>query len=167
MDENIIMLEDLLTLFDERETAYLAYTEAIVAKIQPTVLAALQELFGVTSDQIEWSDIRVSEEDVSLHIECKIQYLSTDVIPSVIVAITNHQQPDDIDSVRVVRIGLPLVGAFKPKDMILAYLYKIIADQDKVALDSAAPKQFDMSLLNKEQVAQVLVFQHQTNGVKH
>jgi hypothetical protein len=175
MEENLDSLEQLLTLLNERDEAYAEYTEAIADAIRPTVLAALQELLNIKDSQVEWSEIYISMEDLALHIICTVTYTPSDVIPSFVTRMAPRVITDSPNDVRVVRIGIPIAYSSHPKDEILKFLHQLVEEQQKIIPEPAITAsgdiqvldQFDLSDLSKDQVAQLLVFQHLNPGVKH
>jgi hypothetical protein len=175
MDNNLDGLEQLLTLINEREEAYAEYTEAIADVIRPTVLAALQELLNIKDHQVEWSEIYISMEDLALHIICTVTYGSDDVVPAFVTRIAPRVMTDSPNDVRVVRIGIPIAYSAHPKDEILEFLHQLVDEQQKAipepatvaSGDTQVLDQFNLSKLTKDQVAQLLVFQHLNEGVKH
>lgn len=173
MEEGIESFDQLISLLSERDEVNAEYTAAIADILQPTALAALQELLQAKDHQIECSDIHFAIEDLALHITCDVTYGPNDPIPEFVVAIAPAQETEAGQQLRSVRIGIPIAYSTRPKQEILEFLQQLVKEnlQGTSAPDTTTVKiqpteQFDLSELSKDQIAQLLVFQH-TAGGKH
>lgn len=167
-------LNELIALFEERDEVYSEYTGAIAEMLEHTVLAAIQELFAVNSDQLEVADIALSVEDLSLQIACTVTYSAGDSIPQFVEIISPAELDAAGNQTHGVRIGIPIAHCAAPKDEILLFLQELLAiHQSGETIPESTPaarlqsQQFDMSKLSKDQITHMLVLQHQTTGVKH
>lgn len=178
MDQKLKQIEQLLTLVDERDLSRLYYNKQISELIAPTMLLAVVEMLELPTDQIEWVDVEVTDTVLVLVINVMFDP-STQLSPF----LDNGQINKDAALIqKSVRIGLPLPMVFAEPGEIKAFLYKSLnipdpnADptQTEVKVDEPTEVKaedkpstiFDSASLTKDQIQQMLMFQHLTLGTK-
>lgn len=174
MDETVA-LDQLVGIVQERDDVYNEYTAAIFDMLQPTVLAALRDILEAKETQIEWSEVFIVPENLTVRIVCAVTYESTDTIPAFVAAIASTEPASASGDTRMIRIGLPIAHCLQPKDELVAFFRQLIADGEKTDTGYTAPDttaapvtvQFDLTNLSKDQVVQFLAFQHLTADGKH
>lgn len=178
MDEGLVTLDQLISLLSERDEVLAEYTAMIAELLKPTAFAALQELLEAKEHQLECSDIYLSMEDLALHITCDITYGPNDIVPAFVASVAPAQYANEKNQVRSVRIGIPISYSTRPKAEILAFLQQLVKENKQLTPDPISTPtpdtqvkvqplaQFDLSELTKDQVAQLLVFQHHTTKEK-
>jgi hypothetical protein len=177
MEDGIANLEQLISLMQERDEVHAEYTVAIANMLHPTVLSALQEILGARNDQIEWTEIVISPEDLTLRIMCAVTYSERDNIPAFVVASTPAEGLGAEGDTRMIRVGIPITYSLRPKEEIVAFFHQLITDGQQTSTGYEASEvieptpastlQFDLSNLSKDQVVNLLAFQHYTSREKH
>lgn len=175
MDDLIKKLEMLLTMFDTRDNTFSKNTRQIASVIQPTVLEALYDLFELERDQIEWLDLQVLE--TMLLVVCNVTYDPATNTSQFLSKVDEAQRPETpIQVQRLLRVGVPLVLVFSPKDEIKDFLLNVpvettdVVDEDvpvglyeRMANELSSKSQqvmgFDTDGLSDDQVAKLKLYQ--------
>jgi len=195
MDTELVQMEELLELFEEREQAIKYTTFKIFDKIQTPVLETLMELFDVPSENVEWNDIHFISG--ALLMICTITYNPNDMSPFIEKLFVPSPEEYQLSEVtKMMRVGVPITHAFKSKEEIKTFLNYIInqttenledsvefsskiKDNTQLKFDPSAFKEdikqslnnnqlkFDTSNLTEEQLIQLALYKHQGRGAKH
>lgn len=175
MEQKLKQIEQLLTLVDERDLSRLSFNKQIAELIAPTMLMAVVQLLELPNDQIEWVDVEVTDTVLVLAIRVMFNPSSSELSP--FLANQNINKEATLVE-KTVRIGLPLPMVFAEPDEIKAYIRQVsgIADPNveppveasstSVEVDKPSTDIFDSATLTKDQIQQMLMFQHLTLGTK-
>jgi len=201
-DETKQILE-LAELFEKRAAIELNAKKAIIEKLSSTAIEAIYTFFGVGYEGIVWTDVQLVDNVVIFALV--VTYDSTTPPPDYIERFSPTANTGVVPAKtqRAMRIGIPAIQAFKPKEEVVQYLKaeleklppqentptKIIdaseqddprewlddddddGNEDDIEFDAASdvsarvvssPNAWDMGSLTKEQISDILFFQHQT-----
>lgn len=171
-------IEQVLTLLDKRDNEYLERNKQVAELIAPTMLTAIVDCLGVDPDNISWVDIKVY--DVYLVLTCSVRFDPNAPNLSVFLRDSNYTPGSpSVEVERPLRIGVPLAKVFDTAEEIKAFLMKPFVPTDAVeqAGSDTSVKveevkkptiddQFDAKTLTREQLNQMLYFQHMSVGIK-
>lgn len=130
-------LNNLVAIFDERQSVYSQYTEEIQRMIEPTVIEAICEIFNLPIADIQVTDISLYGQDGSVGtdvehttmiVSCITSYATADDVPPLLEVLTADLSDDDDPTKRIVKLALPLSYVFEPKEVILHMLYSTLRD---------------------------------------
>lgn len=176
MDNDLVQMEELLNLFEEREHAIKYTTFRIFDKIQQPVLETLIELFEIPPEKVEWNDIQFIAG--ALLMVCTITYDPHNVSPFIgKLFIPMEEDYQQVEVTKMMRIGVPITHAFKSKEEIRHFLTYVAdkaynenhpetVDLPQKIKDNMQAK-FDTSELTEEQLIQLALYNNQGRGVKH
>lgn len=166
MDLKQKQLETLLKLVDERDLTYLDYNKALSGMLQDTMLTAVVELLDVPTDQLEWLELSVSSSVLVLIMA--VMYNPCEDTSPLLGPI-----PPDSNAVliqKTLHIGLPLEMVFESSEIIKEFLLGVAHDdavsEQTTNVQTPTPVTFDSSSLSKDQLSQMMAFQHLDTGSK-
>lgn len=192
MDDKLRQIEGLLAMFDARDAMWAKHNRQIAGVITATVLDALQELFELPDESIEWVDLQIMEN--ILLVVCNVTYDPATTQSPFLQRVDEVQQPDrPIQVQRYLRVGVPLAIVFSPKEDIKEFLMRIPVetagddagtaevyepdlDPSEVESDETLvyipPKSstkvmgFDTSTLSEEQIKNLMLYNHTVESTK-
>lgn len=187
--EELVKIQALIELFNKRERLYDHISNEIADMIGPSLLEGLITFFGAKYENVVWLDLRLT--DLTIEIAASVGHGCDETVPELIEKLAPTEPiPDGEDVVliqRIMKIMIPLGYAFKPKDVIVKFLTEQIGEQSspteyiptvlikepstyqegEVEETEHATSQFDPSGLSKDQIHQMLIFQHQSKNTMH
>lgn len=159
MEQNVKQIEQLLAIVDERDLKRLEYNRQIADLVAPTFLTAVVEMLELPTDQIEWVDIDVTDSMV-FTLKLSVTYTpGVDTSPFLGTAPTDNAAFVQ----KNLRVSLPLSHVFDSVEDIKKLLHRPPTTQ---ATEPVQPVKFDPSAMSKDQIEQMLLFQHLTVGTK-
>lgn len=182
--EQRAIAQQLLDTFSKRDETYDQHTEEIVNILGPTVLEAVYQFLELPDETITWSDFQVI--DGILMIFATVNLSTVGITPK-IERLTSSMDSDSNSIERIIRIGFPLPIVTQPLDQVIKFLAdhsdpaQMNDDDDMSEYDEddgeifstvapamvASAQSFDVGQLSKDQVRQMLYFQHQSRNTKH
>lgn len=170
MEQNLEKIEELLALFDSRESLRNACNRKIAALLSPTLLLALFELINVTTENLVWEDMQVIESVLVIRVE--VTYDPTKEMSEFLQLISPKSSTDPGATMiqRTFQLGIPLVTVFNDKDQLKQWIVEMARNNHATSSETKppapvpAPNHFDVTDLSKEQITQLLFFQQQTKG---
>lgn len=177
---NETKIERLAILFQEREDDYVRTTKQIFEIIRPNVLEGIAEFFKTTVEAVQWHEIKISDASVVILASFVFPYESS---PEVDKMVEELQATDDLESVQIqkmMQIMLPVPLLLETKENIVVWLdtWKKTQENTRPVPETVKPLQqsanntnvqmvdFDPRQLTRDQIAQMLFFQHTTKGIK-
>lgn len=172
-------LEQVLLLIDQRDGQYMAVNKQIAELIAPTMLTAVVEILNVSTSKIEWMDLKVIENYLVL--SCTVAYdpSAPDVSPLLAGPVVEPGEIVPVEVQKILRIGVPLSKIFETSDHIKEYLLdsyaksqmkkEPVSEEPAVEGDEKVESfdaQFDPKQLTREQINQMMYFQHMSVGIK-
>ena len=149
-------MDNLLTLFDEREIATRATNQKIGLLIAPTLFAAIYALVGLGEDFVDWTGMDIISD--TLVVACTLTYDPAQPMTEVLAKLDHTLKQSDTPVIieRQVRFGLPLSMALDSMEEIAKFLHDAIVEEPTLQPSTSSTTfVFDMTTLSKEQVEQL------------
>lgn len=173
-------MEQLAILFQEREDNYTKITKQIFEIIRPNVLEGIADFFKTSVEAVQWHEIKILDASVAILASFVLPYESS---PEIDKMVEELQMTDDLESVQIqkmIQIILPVPLLLETKENIVAWLdvWKKTQESAQIVPEAVKPLQqstnatnaqtvdFDPRQLTRDQIAQMLFFQHTTKGIK-
>lgn len=169
-------INELRSLFTEREDLYAECTRRMVELAEPTLLAAMVELFATPRNNITVIELALVED--SLCVVVALNYNEGAPVPELVQAVSPIAQ--EMPNVyRLLRVGMPLDVVFEPKEDIVSFLRskRSISDEmaprEEVKADDTVQTSpdkfpaFDPAGLTDEQLRALRLSLYATNTTKH
>lgn len=170
-DEQIALVEQLMVLIDERESIRLEYNKQIADVIGPTLLTAITNLIDLPAANMRWVDIEATE--LAIIVAVQVTYTAEHELNPFMLTML-QVAPPDLTITRVIRIATPIAVAFDPPSEIMDYLTMVTnsrtmkeatqTEEYEPLTEDDTGTPFDDTVLTKEQVEQMMLFQHLSRG---
>lgn len=158
-DLNVEQLQLALQLFEKRVTQYDDTTNEILDVLQDTFLLAMCEIMNCDIDNVVWTvcDMRMA----MMHVECIATYDSEDQVPPYMSQLQQSDSNNPLE--RHMKIGLPLVVAFRDKEHVKEHIQGAI----DAAISNLAPSSNPQVELTLEQQMMLVLQYKQQKGTTH
>jgi len=172
-------LRVLAELLEERDRVYLDHTKNILELLAPTLLIAVTSFFNLDQRQIHWHEVKTHDATVSL---LATVFLDQDSNP-----IEVDGETDQFETSKIIRITFPIDVIFQPvenivdwlttqeiqhveQDMMVDRLHEpdqpLHSELNELGAVDRSTNEFDSNGLSRDQIQQMLFFQHQSKGTK-
>lgn len=161
MDEKLIAVEQLLSLFDAREQLLFDSNLHIAELLTPHALGALVELFNLPHDNVVWNHFDVIDE--VLIVQVTVTYVPGEDVSeflSIVAPSSATDAPTQVE--KTIQFGIPLLMAVGDKDKLKEWLVRVSTPntQPPPPATKEEPQQFNSGILTRDQLGQVLFFRH-------
>lgn len=169
MEQQLEQIEQLLSIFDEREKLMNVWNRKVAHVLTPTVLGALFDLFNLPHESVVWEDFSVI--DTVLVIRVAVTYdPAHELSPFLTLLVPAQDGTSPIRVEKTIQFGVPLAKVFDKREDLAAWFMAVLRNSDGDLLNERPPEEQDATepqpklALTKDQIAQMLYFQKMYGG---
>lgn len=120
------MNQELATLFKARGDIYTEVTNGMLEIVAPTALAALREIFGVSEDNLSWTDLDQRPGFLLISVIVTIHEDQINTAFTKLLAGTYDEEIEQFPIKRFLKLGIPSEMVFNAKHEIVEYMSGIV-----------------------------------------